>query len=168
MVALLAIATHLCPQASLVEESIAKVIREKHGAQLSKEAYSDLFVYCSPKFVSPVVPDFSVPATLPTENAYKHQVHMLEQELSCQSTFRKLRSYLKLYTSIALSKLVSFGNDELTLTALKLKLRQLESTDVPSLKNATCKSALDIHYYLEDEDTVHVDAAEKQRRFENY
>jgi len=168
MIALLAIATHLCPQANLVEESIAKAIREKHGAQLSKENYSDLFVFCAPKFVSPVVPDFSTPATLPNENAYKHQVHLLEQELSCQTAFRKLRSYLKLYTSIAVSKLVSFGNDELTLAALKLKSRQRESTGVPSLEAATLKSALDVHFYLEDEDTVHVDEAEKQRRFENY
>lgn len=168
MIALLAISTHLCPQANLVEESIAKAIREKHGAQLSKENYSDLFVFCAPKFVSPVVPDFSTPATLPNENAYKHQVHLLEQELSCQTAFRKLRSYLKLYTSIAVSKLVSFGNDELTLAALKLKSRQRESTGVPSLEAATLKSALDIHFYLEDEDTVHVDEAEKQRRFENY
>jgi translation initiation factor 3 subunit L len=170
MVALLAICTHLCPQAT-VEESIAKVIREKYGSQLSKEAYTDIFVFCAPKFVSPAIPDFGSANNVPTENAYKHQVQLLEQELSCQAAFGKLRSYLKLYTSIPASKLVNFGNEELTLCSLKLKLRQLESTNstVPSLNAATLKSALDIHYYLEgDGDIVHIDAAEKQRRFENY
>jgi translation initiation factor 3 subunit L len=172
MIALLAICTHVCPQSNLAEESVAKTIREKHGAQLSKEAYSDLFVYCSPKFVSPAVPDFSgaltpVAAAFFENNAYKHQVHLLEQELECQSSVRTLRSYLKLYTSIAISKLVAFGNDELTLLALKLKLRQRESDSVPSLEQATLKSALDIHYYFENE-TVHINEAEKQRRFENY
>lgn len=166
MIALLAICTHLCPQANIVEESITKVIREKHGVALSKENYTDLFIFCAPKFVSPVVPDFNTSG--PTENAYKHQVHLLEQELACQSSFRELRSYLSLYTSIRVSKLTAFGNDELTLPSLKLKLRQQESNDVPSLKDASLKSALDIHYYLEDDETVHVDAAEKQRRFENY
>jgi translation initiation factor 3 subunit L len=168
MIALLAICTHLCPQVNLVEESIAKVIREKHGASLSKEAYSDLFVFCAPKFVSPELPDFNVASSIPTENAYKHQVNLLEQELFCQKEFRKLRSYLKLYTSIAVSKLVTFGNDESTLESLKLKSRQWESTDVPSLLVATQKSALDIHFYLDDGETVRVDEAEKQRRFENY
>ena len=53
---------------------------------------------------------------------------------------------------------------------MKLKLRQLESnhaSGVPSLREAAYKSALDIHYYL-DTDSIHVDEAEKQRRFENY
>jgi translation initiation factor 3 subunit L len=168
MIALLAIVTHLCPQDNLVEESIAKVIREKHGAQLSKENYTDLFLYCAPKFVSPIIPDFSKSGLI--ENAYKHQVHLLEQEFACQSSFRELRSYLKLYTSIGVSKLTAFGNDEKALPSLKLKLRQWESNngDVPSLKEASLKSALDIHYYLEDDEIVHIDEAEKQRRFENY
>jgi len=164
---LLAICMHLCPQAN-VEESLAKTIREKHGVQLSKEAYTDLFVYCAPKFVSPAVPEF-VEESLPTDNAYKNQISLLEQELSCQTAFRKLSSYLKLYTSIALTKLAAFGNDPTSLLSLKLKLRQLESNDpdTPSLTNASLKSALDIHYYM-DNDMVHVDEAEKQRRFENY
>lgn len=166
MIALLAICTHLCPQCN-VEESIAKTIREKHGGQLAKEAFTDLFVFCAPKFVSPVMPDFTQPG-IPTENAYKHQVQMLEQELACQPVFRELRSYLRLYTSINVSKLVSFGNEEVSLMALKLNSQQLESESVPSLRAATVKSALDIHYFLEDDDIVHVDAAEKQRRYENY
>jgi hypothetical protein len=46
MIALLAICTHLCPSSGVVEESIAKVIREKHGSQLAKEKqpYTDLSV----------------------------------------------------------------------------------------------------------------------------
>lgn len=180
MIALLALCTHLCPNHSL-EESITKVIREKHGTQLSKEAYTELFVFCSPKFISPFLPDFSKSSPFPIENAHKHQVRLLDQhELAPQATFRELRSYLKLYTSISVAKLVSFGNDPLSLLSLKLHSRQLESNQdpvdsniqetayVPSFKNASYKSALDIHYYLSDDDTVHVDAAEKQRRFENY
>ncbi len=180
MIALLALCTHLCPNHTL-EESITKVIREKHGVQLSKEAYTELFVFCSPKFISPFLPDFSQPSPVPIENAHKHQVRLLDQyELAPQATFRELRSYLKLYTSISVTKLVTFGIDPLSLMSLKLHARQLEShqdpvdsnvqeaTYVPSWNNASYKSALDIHFYLSDDDTVHVDAAEKQRRFENY
>jgi hypothetical protein len=52
---------------------------------------------------------------------------------------------------------------------LKLKLRQLESsyTETPSLTNASLKSALDTHHYM-DNGMVYVDEAEKPKRFENY
>jgi translation initiation factor 3 subunit L len=172
MIALLAICTQLCPQSDIVEETIAKVIREKHGAQLGKEAYTELFVFCAPKFISPAIPDFFVSG--PIENVYKQQVQMLEQELKDQPIFRDLRSFLKLYTSIPISKLVKFGNAQHTVTSLKLKMRQLESNNpaVPSLEQATPKSALDIHYYVDvtatGDEIVHIDEAEKQRRFENY
>jgi translation initiation factor 3 subunit L len=147
MIALLAISTHICPQTNLVDESISKTIREKHGAQMSKEAYTELFVFCAPKFVSPAIPDFINSGFV--DNAYKQQIYQLEQELKDQSNFRALRSYLKLYTSIPTSKLTNFGNKESTLPSLKLKMRQLESTnpDIPSLKEASSKSGLDIHFY---------------------
>ena len=173
MIALLAICTHVCPQTNLVDESISKTIREKHGAQLSKEAFTELFVFCAPKFVSPAIPDFISSGSI--DNAYKQQIYLLEQELKDQPNFRTLRSYLKLYTSIPISKLIKFGNTEYTLPSLKLKMRQWESAnpDIPSLKEASLKSALDIHYYAEkvegvDDEIVHVDEAEKQRRYENY
>lgn len=173
MIALLAICTHLCPQTNLLEESISKTIREKHGAQMSKEAFTELFVFCAPKFISPFIPDFVTSGSI--DNAYKQQIYLLEQELKDQPSFRTLRSYLKLYTSIPISKLVKFGNTEHTLASLKLKMSQYESTntEVPSLKDATQKSALDIHYYAErvegsEDEIVHVDEAEKQRRYENY
>ena len=168
MVALLAIVTELCPQQNLVEEGIAKVIREKHGAALAKDSYTELFTFCAPKFVSPVIPNFH--KTGPTENVPKLQVNLFESEIASQSTYRELRSYLNLYTSIGVSKLTSFGNDEKSLLCLKSKMRQWESNnvDAPSLKDASLKSALDIHFYLEDDEIVHIDEAEKQRRFENY
>ncbi|KAL3904827.1 MAG: hypothetical protein SGILL_009917 [Bacillariaceae sp.] len=171
MMALLAICTHLCPQTDLIEDSISKVIRDKYGAQLGKEAYTELFVFCAPKFISPAIPDFCQCG--PAENVYKQQVQMLEHELKDQATFRDMRSYLKLYTSIPVSKLTSFGNKESTMLSLKLKMRQLENNNatIPSLKEATPRSALDIQYYAEagaDDEIVHIDEAEKQRRFENY
>merc|ERR1712183_235067 len=79
MIALLAICTHICPQPNLVDESISKTIREKHGGQLSKESYTELFVFCAPKFVSPAIPDFINGGSV--DNAYKQQIYMLEQEL---------------------------------------------------------------------------------------
>lgn len=171
MIALLAICTSICSQPGLVDESISKAIREKHGSHISKDAYTELFVICAPKFVSPSIPGFIQVGSI--DNAYKRQIFMLEQELKEQTSFKSLRSYLKLYTSIPVSKLLKFGNRLSTLPNLKLKMRQLESADpdIPSLNDVVTKSALDIHYYAGvggDNEIVHVDEAEKKRRFENY
>jgi translation initiation factor 3 subunit L len=159
MIALLAILTHIFPPAGLVEDSVLRTIREKHGSALSKidageEGYEDLFVFACPKFVSPS-----------NEDAYKLQVRQFMQELSSQHAFRKMRSYMKLYTSIGITKLAAFNdmNQEEFLPCLlsyKHKMRQLE-------EDGKMRSALDIHYYLV-KDMVHVDEAEKPRRFENF
>lgn len=164
MIALLAIVTHICPPAGLVEDSILRVIREKHGSILSKidageEGYEDLFM--SPKFV-----------TTSLDNVYKLQLKRFSKEMAPQQAQRRLRSYMKLYTSIAVSKLAKFNDmeeEEFTplLVSYKHRMRQLEAPESNNFVEGIYKSALDIHYYLV-EDTVHVDEAEKQRRFEKY
>jgi translation initiation factor 3 subunit L len=162
MVALLAILTHICPPSGLVDESLLRLIREKHGSQLAKEdvlsAYQDLYVYASPKFISPGV-------TASGNEAYKLQVTRFMKQMESQPVCRKLRSYLKLYTSIETSKLAAFNDMEHSdflalLLSYKHKMKQLED-------DGEYRSAMDIHYHLNGA-LVHVDEAEKQRRFENY
>ena len=164
MIALLAIVTHICPPSGVVEESVLRTIREKHGSALSKidageEGYEDLFM--SPKFV-----------TVSSDNVYKMQMKQFSKEMAPQQGFRNLRSYLKLYTSIATSKLAKFNDLEEdaflpSLISYKHRMFQLEAPENDSFGEGTRKSALDIHYYLV-EDTVRVDEAEKERRFEKY
>jgi len=160
MLALLALLTHLCP--TTLDESVAKTIREKHGSP----KVGDLFTACSPKFISPQHPNFDEAG--PSEHPIKHQSKVLESTLEGLEAQKELRSYLKLYTCIPVSKLASFGNDPLLLMSLKVTSRRLEMEDVMKPSTATPKSSLDIHYYLEDDDIIHIDEAEMQRRFENY
>jgi translation initiation factor 3 subunit L len=165
MVALLAIALHACPPRSSVDENLIKMIREKHGSQLVKmeegvaSAYESLFVFGSPKFISPTVQSFGG-----TDN-YKLQVRQFHQLMSSQKHSHKLRSYLKLYTSIETQKLAAFydtSDDDLRSVVISLKhqMRQKEA-------DGDYKEALDIHYHL-DGNMIHIDDAEKQRRFEDY
>ena len=104
---------------------------------------------------------------------------------------RKLRSYLKLYTSLPVEKLAKFHDLEAKdvlplLLSYKVRMRQLErgaigegdendknstagaSTSSPSYADGLYKTALDIHYYVTADNVVHMDEAEKQRRFENF
>lgn len=160
MLTLLAVLTHVCPPAGLVEDALLRTIREKHGPQLSKldageTKYEDMVAYACPKFISPSADG----------DAVKLQVRRFAKEMASQQSSRKLRSYMKLYTSIPVSKLAAFNDmdDESFLSLLlsyKHRMRQLE-------EDGTHKAALDIHYHL-DGTTVDVDEAEKQRRFENY
>ncbi len=201
MVALLAIITHACPETGLIDayDSIGRVIREKHGRQLSKieageEGYEDLFMYACPKFVTPSVPryellaeggagnDGNVGSLGPTnQDAYKLQVAHFMNEMAVQQTLRKLRSYMKLYTSISLEKLGRLVMEEdfvPLLLAYKHKMRQIECSrsgddgvgSSGSDSGATTESVgtvMDIHYFIND-GIIHVDEAEKLHRFENY
>ena len=173
MISLLAIVTHICPPAGLVEDSILRTIREKHGPILSKidngeQGYHDLF--SCPKFIS-------VSSTTDHSNVYKLQMKQFHKEMEPQQAYRKLRSYMKLYTSIAVSKLAKFHDiDQVQdflpwLISYKYRMLQLEAPEHDTFTTTTTdlpkKGALDIHYYLVN-DMVHVDEAEKQRRFEKY
>ena len=167
MLSLLAVLTHICPSDGLMEESLAKAIREKHGSKLqAATSYEEWFQ--SPKFIT-------VDCTL-QGSVYRQQAQRFMQEMAPAAAGRTLRSYLKLYTSLPVDKLAKFHdcddvNDFLPLLlSYKLRMRQLERVDGTSLSfedHLVHKSALDIHYYVEG-DAVHVDEAERPRRFENY
>ena len=166
LIALLALCTALCP-AAVVDEALLRTLRDKHGAQISRHDYADLYAACAPKYVSPNLPSF-VQDAAPMANAYQHQVAVTLKEWNPQASFHQLRSYLKLYTSIPVSKVEAFGNDPTTLVALKLKLRQLEQGDDTTTTTPELKSCLDLYYYIEDE-VVHIVQAESSRpRFETY
>ena len=148
MIALLAIVTHACPAQGLVEDSIARVVRDKHGSQLGKieageEGYEDLFIFACPKFISPSVPSYElvmegasasasgVPGAMGAD-AYKLQVSHFIKEMTSQLTMRKLRSYMKLYTSIEVEKLGRLVlEDEILplLLSYKHKMCQIEKGD---------------------------------------
>ena len=192
MIALLAIVTHICPTASL-DDAIATVVREKHTNHLSKiesgeEGYEELFVFACPKFVNPAVPNYEealnagAPAMPHGQDTYKLQVHHFMNEMAAHQTLRKMRSYMCLYTSIGVDKLASFNDMKVEefepwLTCFKHKMQQLEriSGNNAAVEGASSGggggdkmgTAMDIHYYVA-EDAVHVDEAEKTRRFENF
>lgn len=187
MVALLAILTHVCPaSAKRLDDSLLRVVRDKHAAQLGtieagEEGYEELFVFSCPKFVSPAVPEYDLSklensggsgGTLNAgQDAYRLQIKQFVLEMNQQTSLRKLRSYMKLYTSIGVNKLAGFNDTKeeeflARLVCFKHKMRQLEESAEHNGEEVL-DSALDIHYYVVG-DMVHVDEAEKQRTFENF
>ena len=162
MLALLAILQHVCPTQGILDDNLARVIREKHGSRLeAASSYEDWFQ--SPKFVSV---DPNVPV-------FRQQVQHFLQEMDPAMSNLQLRSYLKLYTSLPVEKLAKFHDKSVEdflphLLSFKLRTRQMErAPGDESYLEGSWKIALDIHYYMTGS-MVHIDEAEKQRRFENY
>lgn len=110
---LLAICLVLHPQC--IDESIQQVLREKnYNDNMYKmqcgdmEVFRNFFTFACPKFVSPCplqsdsqVEDF-------VKEPLEHQVQVFMDEVKQQLELPTIRSYLKLYTTLPLSKLASF------------------------------------------------------------
>jgi len=169
MLSLMAVLVHICPSANQVlEDSVRKAVREKYGTRVEAASTSGSSTYeeffASPKFISasPMHPG----------QFHRQQVQCFVHEMKPQRAFRELQSYLKLYTSIPVSKLASFYDQSSPeflplLLSYKARTRQIERDDDDTYIGGTYKTALDIHFYLVG-DNCHVDEPEKQRRFETY
>lgn len=109
---LLAICLVLHPQC--IDESIQQVLREKnyHDNMYKMqcgdlEVFKNFFVFACPKFVSPCPPPFE-PVDDYVKEPLEHQTQVFMDEVKQQLELPTIRSYLKLYTTLPLSKLASF------------------------------------------------------------
>ncbi|CAG9864304.1 unnamed protein product [Phyllotreta striolata] len=110
---LLAICLVLHPQC--IDESIQQTLREKsYHEKMYKMQYGDLqefessFTYACPKFLSPYPPPIdSLPGDY-SKDAIQHQTQVFMEEVAQQKMLPTIRSYLKLYTTLPLSKLATF------------------------------------------------------------
>ncbi|QDZ24824.1 subunit L of translation initiation factor 3 [Chloropicon primus] len=141
MYALLALAVALCPAGTKsLEENVQTNLREKHAEKLSKmtrselPVFDELFTYACPKFITPSLPDYSNPSANISSEAYKLQLKMFLTEIQQQNQLPVLKQYLKLYTSISVSKLADLmgsGTEQLLtlLMCLKHKTSSSGATD---------------------------------------
>ncbi|PSC76421.1 eukaryotic translation initiation factor 3 subunit L-like [Micractinium conductrix] len=136
MYALLACATALCPTANrLLDEAVSNMLREKYGEKVrsmtngSSDTYEELFTYACPKFVSPAGPDFANPAANTNMEAFRAQLRIFMAVVEERKHLPSLKQFLKLYSSIPLSKLASLA--EIDMDTLKQQLGLLrQSTQV--------------------------------------
>jgi translation initiation factor 3 subunit L len=110
---LLAICLVLHPQC--IDESIQQTLREKsYHEKMYKMQYGDLqefensFVYACPKFLSPYPPPIDSISGDYSKEAIQHQTTVFMDEVAQQKMLPTIRSYLKLYTTLPLSKLATF------------------------------------------------------------
>lgn len=175
MMAMLGLCLALQPQQ--VDESMMSMVREKAGERLSRmrqgeiQAFEDLFVHASPKFISPAPPDYEA-ATDTNMEAPRLQAKLFMEEVKSQLILPEVRSYLKLYTTIEIGKLAALMDvDERTfrshLHALKHKSWTLTGSFSVAPLDGTFSTSSDVGFYIEG-DVVHISDTKQSSRYGEY
>jgi len=100
------------------------------------KTFEEVFSFACPKFVSPTQPLIADPMITPATNTHleptERQWRVFEDELDIQSKIPATRRYLKLYTTMPLSKLAAFmdvSDSELLSLLMAAKCKLKNSTD---------------------------------------
>lgn len=174
MYTLLAICVTLFPQK--VDESVEKTLLEKNGEKMQEvlkgndpiKQLEEWFVHSCPKFITPNLPDLENPAYL---EPMKYQMSLFIRDAKQQLFIPIVRSYMKLYTTMSVSKLASFMQmDEDTFRMLliryKHKTRQ-KKWQTGSVLQGEYTSQSDFNFYLR-EDMIHIVETKMARRYGEY
>ena len=139
MYALLALSVALCPAGTKnLEESVYTSLREKHAEKMQKmtrselPVFDELFTYACPKFITPSLPDYADPTLNVASEAYKLQLKMFLTEIQQQNQLPVLKQYLRLYTSISVTKLADLmgtSTEQLLTLLMCLKHKTSSSAD---------------------------------------
>ena len=163
-----------------IDESIASVLSEKYSESTMKmlrgdlEEFEQVFRYACPKFLSPVaaIYDFDIVAGQPGARVepWKQQLRVFLDEVKQHLPILLIRSYLKLYTTMPISKLASFMQvDQLKvqLLAYKHKMQSMVWTEGSSSLEGEFQSGSDVDFYI-DGDMIHVADTKVARRYGDY
>jgi len=124
-------------------------------------AYTELFENNRPKFIYPAIPDYSNLTIDYNMDAFDTQVNVFMTEvLQCLNVL-KIRSYLKLYTSIDISKLARFN--ELSEDALVAQLLSYKHKNIEIVNNVST-SISDVQYHFSGSNLVIESTSNKNDR----
>jgi translation initiation factor 3 subunit L len=174
MFALLAVCLSLCPQNKLIDENVSTQLKEKYGDKMTKmqrcddeahAAYDELFSFACPKFITPSPPVLDQPLTNYNQDAYRLQLKLFLYEVKQQQLLSGIRSYLKLYSSITISKLAQYMEvDEATLRSILMTYKhKMHAVD----SDGKIVSSADFDFYIV-EDIIHVVESKPTKRHGGY
>ncbi|KAL1468697.1 hypothetical protein MTO96_041306 [Rhipicephalus appendiculatus] len=185
MYALLAICLTLHPQR--IDESILSHLKDKHGEQMNKmqrgdkAVFAEIFSVACPKFLNPVPPPLNA-ATLENKETRNYAKEPLQQQLNVflsevegQLMIPTIRSFLKLYTTMPVSKLASFLEDSdvktrnfhCHLLSFKHKMKNVVWTKGSSSLDGEFQSGSDVDFFI-DRDMIHIADTKVARRYGDF
>lgn len=182
---LLAMCLVLHPQC--IDESIQQALREKgYHEKMFKMQYGDLqefencFQFACPKFLLPTSPPIDAPPEDYTKEPMNHQTQVFMAEVKQQKMIATIRSYLKLYTTLPISKLVTFMSrgsgfelksevDTLRthLLCFKHKMKNIVWTKGTSGLEGSFQSSSELDFYI-DGDMIHIADTKVANRFGDF
>ncbi|KAF5307035.1 hypothetical protein FQR65_LT07178 [Abscondita terminalis] len=187
---LLAICLVLHPQC--IDESIQQTLREKnYHEKMYKMQYGDLqefencFVYACPKFLCPSPPPLDAIPDDYSKEAIQHQTQVFMDEVQQQRMLPTIRSYLKLYTTLPISKLATFmaqnqrsneGKWDLDkeiqsliihLLCFKHKMKNIVWSKGPSGLEGKFQSGSELDFYI-DNDMIHIADTKVAHRYGDF
>lgn len=183
---LAAVASTLCP-GKRVDDQVREIMETRAAEKVRRLnsgdiiALRDIFAQAAPQFISPLIPDYTERVDFNYE-AINTQVSIFATEARQQLSVLSIRSFLRLYTSIELSKLARFNDVSdsdlmAQLMGFKHKTVQVQaSAAMAGLSSSSCAggervSTSDVNYYIQD-NAVFLDStntkAEKTRTIESF
>jgi translation initiation factor 3 subunit L len=173
MYSLLAIGMAICPQR--LEDNVHAELRLKNAEKINRlqrgdeATYREMFCGACPRFVS--LGHFPDPSPSGINTETQHQLTFFLEEVKQQSILPTVRSYLKLYMTISISKLAKFlEKDEATLrthlVCVKHKTRALIWNGGP-VSLGQWASSSDVDFYI-DQDMIHIGIPKVTRRYGEY
>ncbi|XP_067671380.1 eukaryotic translation initiation factor 3 subunit L-like isoform X1 [Haliotis asinina] len=176
MYTLLAICLVLHPMR--IDESVHSQLREKFADKMLRLQKGDMaefeqsFSFACPKFLSPVPPNYDGGGSNYHKEPFQLQLTVFQEEVRQQILVPTIRSYLKLYTTLPISKLAVFmdmSEDQLRthLMCFKHKMKNLVWTKGTSGLEGEFQSASEVDFYI-DREMIHVADTKVARRYGDF
>lgn len=178
MYTLLAICLVLHPQQ--IDESVLSHLKENFGEKMIKmqrgdvKEFENCFGFACPKFLSPVPPPFETAIANPNAHMepFMLQLRVFMEEVQQQVMLPIIRSYLKLYTTMPISKLAAFldMNEEEFRTALlcfKHKMKNKVWVKGTSGLHGEFQSGSEVDFFI-DKNMIHIADTKVARRYGDF
>ncbi|CAG7785475.1 unnamed protein product [Allacma fusca] len=177
MYTMLAVCLVLHPQS--IDESINAVLQDRKFAEkIARMQAGDLkefensFLFACPKFLSPVPTSLDGAAPEQTQEPLHIQKTIFLQEVAQQIYLPTVRSFLKLYTTMPISKLSAFMETDATqlgecLLCFKHKMHNVVWTKGISSLDGEFQAGSEVDFYI-DKDMVHIADTKVGRRYGDY
>merc|ERR1711871_170871 len=157
MMGIAAIAVALNP-GHRVDDQVLEIVDGKWNDKTKRmhfgelQAFVDIFETNCPKFISPAYPDFACP-TNPCHEAFKGQIALFANEVSRQVSNVKIRSFIRLYSSIKTIKMAALNDSSVEefigkLAAHKCRIGGQSSHLSEGIEYWKVNQS-DIHYYIQ-------------------
>jgi len=156
-------------ESQLREQYIDKMLKMQKGDQTEFEA---CFSFACPKFLSPVPPNYETASQNIHLEPFLQQLAVFQGEVAQQQLLPTIRSYLKLYTTLPISKLAGFmemNEDDLRthLMCFKHKMKNVVWTRGVSGLDGDFQSSSEVDFYI-DKDMIHIADTKVARRYGDF